>query len=359
MANHIFFHDDLDGIVSTAMYMLYSKEWPSRLHPVSSTMRGKKFSHFFNAAKGQGGTNVILDYEHCAGVDVWIDHHYDQSFGDNPINTKSITYDHRARSAVALVAKRFACEEAHKELVSDLETIDSCGYENVDMIFTDTSPIMNIRSYLEIGCPSEMAICRIAEVMCNLKLDVYSSAYLMKINSYYTKELKKNAVKIKNDMLVAGGVSIVNQKNSNKFPRYSEFLVNPEVRYSIRTTNIGNGNVRISVGSNQWHDQKNDTNIGSLFLSNKHGLEITQWGGHFGVAGGIVKESGMPEFLDVISTILNKEDGMEKYAVDVSDPVEKKAVEFVKTGEVKSISEGRSMAANLEEGVEKTDECKQ
>jgi hypothetical protein len=173
-------------------------------------------------------------------------------------------------------------------------------------------------------------------------MNISEANYLMRINSYYVKELEKNAMKIKNSIVLSKWISIVNQKRENQYPRYSELLINPKIKYCIRITNIGN-NIKISIGYNRWHHLKNECNIGKSI-----GFDyVTESGGHFNVGSAIIKSDFVDRFIDDISRILNEEDDMEKYAVDKNDPVEKKAEELVKTGEAKNIFEARKEASNV------------
>ena len=347
--HHIFFHDDIDGIISAALYLYYNKEAQARLYPVSSTMRGERFASFFNQIiKGRGGKKIILDYEYNENADLWIDHHFDSDFGDFIVSGKKIEYNSKSLSAAKLVEIHFSKEESdlHSDLLNDVDIIDSCGYKSIDQVFKDVKPIMVLRAYLEQISPNEttyMIYCRIVEIinMCNLDID--DAIYRLRISSYYVKELEKNAMKIKNSMVLSEKISIVNQKNIHQFPRYAEFLVSPDIKYSIRTMNIGNNYLKISIGYNRWHKEKNQFNLGKI----RNFDLVKQWGGHYNIGSGVILESNINEFIDITSKMLNDEEDceMEKYAVDKADPVEKKAEELIKIGEAKNLSDARGIAS--------------
>lgn len=339
--NHVFFHDDIDGIISAAIYMHYNKDVKCRLYPVTSTMRGEKFITFFNQIlKGKTGKRVILDYQYHKDVDLWIDHHFNPDFGEAVISSEKFEYNTKSPSAARLVYKKYGSENKYNELIEDVDMIDSCGYSSVNQIFKDTNSIMLINAYLEVASPNDMSICRIVEMINSCDLDIYEAAYLLMINSYYVKELEKNANKIKNAIVISKKISIVNQKNTNQYPRYSEYLLYPEVKYAIRITNIGNGNLKIGIGYNKWHNEKNELNLGKICYP-----DVTKsWGGHFNIGSGVIHEDNLNSFVDMISKLLNDEvEEMEKYGVDQSDPVEQKATELVKTGEAKNVTDARKV----------------
>lgn len=347
--NHIFFHNDIDGIISAALYMHYNKNQKCRLYPVTSIMRGKKFDDFFTQiVKGKDDKKIILDYQYNKNADLWIDHHFNTELGDCTISSEKINYNPKALSAAGIVDSVLSKTHLFPDLIEDVDVIDSCSYKSVNEIFKDTKPIMVLNAYIEQMFPNDMVYCRIVEMINSCNLNIFEANYLMRINSYYVKELEKSAMKIKNSIVISKWISIVNQKRENQYPRYSEYLVNPELKYCIRITNIGNGNVKVSIGYNKWHILKNEFNIGKTI-----GFDyVQQSGGHFNVGSALMKETYVDRFIDDISKILNKEDDLEKYAVDKEDPVEKKAEELVKTGEVKNISEGRKEASKLETAVE-------
>lgn len=341
--NHVFFHDDIDGIVSAALYMNQYKDKKFRLYPVSSVMRGKKFDDFFTQIiKGKNDKKIILDYQYHNDADIWVDHHFNREFGDCIVRSERINYNPKAKSAASIVDDFILKNHLLLDLIEDVNMIDSASYKSVEQVFKDTIPIMVLRAYLEQIFPNDMVYCRIVEMINNCNMDISEANYLMRINSYYVKELEKSAMKIKNSMVLSKLISIVRQKRVDQYPRYAEYLTNPEIKYSIRISNIGN-NIRVSVGYNPWHPLKNEFNIGKII-----GFDyVTESGGHFNVGGALIKNEYAERFIDDISKILNEEDDMEKYAVDKNDPVEKKAEELVKTGGAKNIFEARKEASNV------------
>ena len=348
--HHVFYHDDIDGIISASLYLHYNKNMQSRLYPVTSIMRGEKFDSFFNQIiKGKDGKKIILDYQYNKQADLWIDHHFNPEFGECIIDNDKMLYDNKSESAASLVYDRFTSKNIEDEtvlmekLLNYVDIIDSCSYTSVRQVFKDYEAIMILRAYLEMTNPNDMTLCRIVEMISDSRMDVDNAIYRLRINSYYIKELEKSALKIKNSAILAKKIAITYERRVKQFPRYSEFLVFPEIKYNIRIINIGNGNIKFQLGYNPWHTEKNAFNLGKISKFNY----VINSGGHFNVGAGIIKESDVERFVDDISQILNEEDDtMEKYAVDKEDAVEKTAEDLVKTGQANNITEARKLAVN-------------
>jgi hypothetical protein len=205
--------------------------------------------------------------------------------------------------------------------------------------------MMILRAFLERTFPAEMTFCRVAEVIANSDMNVGEALFRLKIDSSHVVELEKNATQIKSEIVVNQNLSIVRQKRINQFPRYAEYFVLPEIKYALRLTPVGGSNIYFQIGFNNWQKESNDFNIGSFLNDLQKNKLIVNGGGHLNVGAGIVRESLVEKFIDVVSIMLNEEESMEKYAVDSTDGVEKKAAEMVKEGSAKNLNDARKLAA--------------
>ena len=306
-------------------------------------MRGEKFNTFYNnIVKAKNDKDIILDYQYNKNADLWIDHHFNPEFGDCEVYNEKVYYNPKSLSAAHLVKSFFDTNNNFSDLICYVNVIDSATYKSVSQIFNDSCAVMQLRAYLEQNHLDDMIYCRIVEMIDTCDMGIDDAMYRLRIGSYYIRELTKKALKIKNSMIIAKKISITNQKVIKQFPTYSEYLISPEIKYTVRLTNIGNGNIKFSVGYNQWHEEKNMFNLGKLVH-----LDYTPVsGGHFNIGSGIVKEIDLNKFIDYISKTLNEEEDscMEKYAVDKNDIIEKTADELVKTGEAKNMPEARVLA---------------
>jgi hypothetical protein len=295
LINHIFFHDDLDGIISAAIFLDYKLRTEIgslyRLYPVSSFIRGEKFNKIFSTiTKNNYNKKIILDYQYHKDADLWIDHHYNSEFGECSIHNENIVYDPKSKSAAALtIALTGQVWSMSQSQINIINMIDSGDYTSVNQIFKDKGPIMILRAYLEKVCPSEMMYSRVVEVVANSYMNIENALIKLKIDSSCVVELEKNAFQIKKSMVIIKNMSIVHQKRVNQFPRYSEYFNVPSLKYSLRLTHIGNQNIYFQLGYNNWQDKSNNFNIGKI-LSELENEYVIRAGGHFNVGAGVIKE---------------------------------------------------------------------
>jgi len=338
--NHVFFHNDVDGIMSAALFLCYqvNREFDYResiLYPVQSTMRGGSIQKTIDKIP-KNESIAILDFEFNPMADIWFDHHFSEQLGPNRVNTGKIFYDSSAKSAVEIIAKEFEFKDVGS-IIDMVNMIDSASYPDVKFIFESDHPLMILRAYLETAFPSDMMYARIVEVIMANGCDVEKSLRKMRIDYSCVRNIRNLASKISKDMLVFGKCSVVHQTRQNLFPRYAEYYAKPETQYAMRISLSGPNQKYIQVGHNQWCGKKNTINLGEFMRK----LSYVRGGGHFNVAAGVILNSDEEKFLDDVDVLFNGED-MEKYGVDPKDPVEEKAQEMVKTG--MDISDAREKA---------------
>lgn len=364
--HHIVFHDDVDGIVSAALYLHnHVGDGSYRLYPIMSSNRGEKFNDIVRDMRLTGSDRlVVLDYESHPRADLWVDHHWDRRMGDEPVHNDKIHYDPSAKSAARLVHD--GRPERHPPyndaFLATVEMIDQAAYRTVEQIFTDTHPLMILRAHLERSFPSEMMKSRVVEMLSRTHFDVKEANYRLKLDASCVRDLKADVYKAKRDMTIFGGISVIHQRRPNQFPRYAEFMIRPETRYAVRVSRIGNRLLYLQIGYNKWFNVRNDVNIGSMLNQMRY---LVKGGGHYNVGGGLLKESDEDRFLDDLDITLNGReelphmkdgDEMEKVGVDrEADPVEAKAEEMVKSGEAESLPEARETVLSDSEQPESKD----
>ena len=351
-AHHLFFHDDVDGIIGASLFLKNHIKGKYRLYPVSSSWRGDKFNELISSLFIKpGDKKVIIDYQYHPKCDIWIDHHFNESFGECEIKNSKMIYNPKSQSAARLVFDYGVMINGIESIDYDtsflyqVDIIDSASYKSVEQIFSDKSPIMILRAFLERTFPADMTYCRIVELIAGNNMNIKDALWVLRIGAYYVNELELEAMKIKDSVIVSNKISILNQRRKNQFPRYAEYLALPDIKYSIRMTNVGNNNTYFQIGFNVFQKESNDINIG-FEVSKLQKTIITSGGGHYNVASGMMKSEMENAFIDEVSKILNNEEtNLEKYAVDSTDPIEEKAKEMVKTGEVANISKAREKAS--------------
>lgn len=349
MIHNIAFHADIDGIFCAALTLRQcGKNY--RLYPLLSSSRGEKFQGLVNSMNLQKDDKLyVMDFEYHPRADLWVDHHNNMSMGAAPINNNKTAYDPSSASAFSLLASHHDAKDC-AGVVEIVNMIDMAQYPSVKFIFTDDSPAMIIRAYLERAFPSDMLFSRIAEAVASLDFDLDAVISRFHFTDECVTKLRQDANKAKEFMEIYGNFSLVRQRRTSQFPRYSEAFVKPEVKYNVRISSLTKGKWHLQVGYNVWSEENNDINIGK-FLSK---LDYIRGGGHFHVGGGLLFDSDVEKFIDDFDKLVNpeKEEEMEKYGVDKeSDSFEKAADDMVKTGEAKDIDEARKKIDEKQEEV--------
>lgn len=356
MRKCIVFHADVDGVFCAALYMNLKIESDDsyKLYPVFSSFRGQKFSGIVRSMNLKKDDELLIfDFENHNRSDYWVDHHPDISLGDQNVISNKILYTPRTQSAFEPLFNEIGNKEEKfmKDIIKDVNMIDSASYPSVEYVANDTSPIMIIRAALENASPSDNSLyCRMVEVLANTNFNLQETISRMNLDYNVVKNTKSRMKDIKKYATIHNKISIVRQKRVAEFPRYSECLMMPDVKYNIRITPIFNQTL-IQIGYNKWHKEENTFDIGRFFSY----LRYVKGGGHFNVGGGTIMFShNVEKLLDNFSKACGNEEqegneqegNMEKYGVDKKlDQVEKKADEMVKSGEFTNINEAREAAS--------------
>jgi len=358
---HLFYHDDIDGIVSAAMIMnTFFRGHVYRLYPVKSSIRGDKFNSLIESlVRTDGDIVVIVDYQYHEKSELWIDHHFNDDLKDNELHDGKRFYNSKAKSAARVIYNWFQNTPILKgtvdqHIVDIVDMIDSAGYKTVDYIFSSSEPLMILKAYLErLSIFVDSTYNRVVELIRFYNFDIQKVLFTLGVDYGIIAELKRSADTIKNNMVIYGAMSITEMNRLYAYPRYSEYLVKPSLKYSIRIVHLGGDRVQADVGFNKWLGEPCKIHIGQLLGSLDYPIS---GGGHQTVGGAIFLESEIERFIDDMCVHMNEpEEDMEKYGVDENDPVEKEAEEMVKTGETKTKDEAREKITSKEEGDPKGD----
>jgi oligoribonuclease NrnB/cAMP/cGMP phosphodiesterase (DHH superfamily) len=384
--HHVVFNDDIDGIISTAIYLHdFIRTDTYRLYPVSTTNKGEKFEALVKSMRLKPEIDflVILNYENHRRSNLWIDHHWSKIMGDEPVKNNKIIYDPQSKSTARLVHEmtgpKAIIQKYSEKFLNMVDTIGKSDYKSVTFIFNDTHPLMILRAYIERSHHSEMMFGRIIEMISGTHFDFRKTLYQLRLNRKIIWDLKKEAEKVRREILIIGSFSVIRQSRPGKFPRYSEFYIIPKIKYSLRFSTISKEKVYFQIGCNKWHQEENDVDIGKMLSSMSY---LIKGGGHYGAGGGIIEQEHCERFLDDLSLTLNKENiledqnqtegapagepsaehpaesnEMEKNGVDANDPVESEAAEKVASGEADNMSEGREQAAESQGEVPASEEA--
>lgn len=348
----LFLHNTL-GHDRTADYIL---------HPVQSQSRDSIDEKVKTARKHRDERIVIIDYQYSPHADLVIDHHYSKALGDKFVKNDKLIYDPKAQSCVQVVydhIQNYKCttsasDNGMVDLTSDImkavkisNMIDTAKYPDRNFFFNSEEPTMILNHYISSQPFNENVYNRIVELLWRNCLDIERVLYCLNVNTpSILFKVRKSAKELSKYMTKVGDISISYLKRRNQYPRYSEFYLNNDIRYTIRVWPVGDNRFQVECGYNEWHEKANPFNIGN-FASEQHfqGFVISG-GGHFNIGACIIINNKVDAYIDELTkTInLNNKDGsmtMEKYGVSPDDPVEKKADELVKTGQQKNKTDAR------------------
>ena len=385
MKNHILFHDDIDGIVTAAMFVgsIAHENNTIRLQPVKSSMRGDKFETLMHGliSKHPEDNVVILDYQYHPLCNVWVDHHNGKEFLGlskeeivSAYNSKTIIYKKGAKSSARVLYDFFNntnsissrrsvyfYDASIGDILNMTDMIDTASYHDVDFVFNSKHPMMILRAYLEnIKLSVDNTYSRIVESVHSNSFNFDNVLFSLGIDDSEIYTLRKTAFKISKRMTINVNVSISYCNTLYEFPRYSEYFVNKDLPFSIRVMNLGGGRTLFDVSMNPWSKHSDEVHIGNFLSSLTYPFS---GGGHKGVGGAVVNGSDVDQCINEVTNYLNGGESMEKYAVDGCDSVEKKANEIVKqaSDEGKSITvdEARKQAVESEGSSDVQGESKQ
>lgn len=304
---HIFFHNDIDGVFASALFAERTgtfKDMQYVLHSVSTAMRGEKLRAMIDKIKDE--PFFIFDFQYHEKAGLWIDHHQSEQIGREPILNESICYDGGARSATNLVGKYLQSLSVQlspecESMIRAADMIDSADYPTVEFIFRDKSPAMIMRAFFEFSYPTEMMFCRSIETLVACGLNIEKTNKVLNIDSSYVEAIEHQALKTKDKIEVYNKFSVIRQKYSYQYPRYSEhYSVN--TKYNVRVSEESKTEHRVSISYNRWSKEKSNFNIGAFCVANK--LIKKGGGGHYNIGGGVIDKTKLDEFLDQLSETL-------------------------------------------------------
>ena len=348
---HIVFHDDIDGIVSAAIFLRHTVKGSSyRLYPVASSQRGRLGKLVDSMGLETNDFLAILDYEFHPMANLWVDHHFNRTIGPLPVINDKVMYNPTYASAARLLYDNLLTKQTYPNaFLKHVDMIDSAGYPTVQYAFTNNHPLMMLRAYLEINRKTEHLLCRVVETIAKTCFDLPDAMFRVCIDYRSVKSMSDLAVKSKKFTTVFQNTSLIMQKRPEQFPRYSEFLNLSSIQYTIRISPIDGQTSIVQIGYNNWHKKKNSLNIGE-FCHNS--IYLKSGGGHYNVGGGQIKKDNIGSFIESSIITFNGEGSMEKYGVDKEDPIEQKAAGLVKTGSAGDIEKAREQVTEKETDID-------
>ena len=277
---HLYYHDDLDGTASGAVFLDFLRkrgddlvsftplEYNSQLEANPGGWENHDFQHPF----------VLVDFQYHPKADWWIDHHasafkkpeWQASFKEDDQHH----WDASAPSACGLVA-RFLHEHYGYELspaVADLVAV-------VDM--DDSAAYPTLASALELDSPGKQIQLLLGDT--ESKKDhgqylafrefliknfiVLGMEKIVRLPEYQPRIKKLQDQRRVSDALIQKLVSLQGkviyvEKNAatTHAARWAPYVVYPEAPYSVQISDKG-GEFKIGIGSNKWSKEKSTVDL--------------------------------------------------------------------------------------------------
>lgn len=324
----IFYHNDTDGIVGAALWLHnnigHDRTVEYRLHAVQSQNRVNFDQRVKEARKHKDDRIIVIDFAYSVHANLTIDHHYNPDLGNDLIKNDSLIYNPKLKSCVRAIYDNFQDYKCNtlknnkgilgkvngsiEDIVDVCDMVDSAGYPDRKFFFESNHPIMILTHYINVQPLNEVIYGRIVELLWNNCLDVEKVLRILNINpDSVLKKVKKSARDMNKHLVKFEYISVTTVGRPNQFPRYAEFYLNEEIRYTIRTFNVGDGRWQVQCGYNNWCDVDNTFNIGMFAKDQeKKGLAITG-GGHFNVGSAIINIQNREKYIDLLMESIRKE----------------------------------------------------
>ncbi len=298
---HLYYHDDLDGVASGAIFFFFLKKRGDDIISFTPLEYGINFDDKSSAWENFAFKipSILVDFRYHPKVDWWIDHHasafakseWQASYKDDGQHH----WNPKAPSACGLVA-RFLSENHAYELSEKIQRLvvvvdmdDSAGYptlesaleldsasKKIHLLLGDTEMKKNHATYLAFR---EFLIKNIISVGMDVitEMDEYSSRIAL------LRDQRISADLLSQENAQLRGKVIFSNKNgaAAHSSRWSVYQKYPEAPYSVQIIDKGS-EFKVGIGSNKWSKEKPVIDLGSIARS--HG-----GGGHFGVGALVVK----------------------------------------------------------------------
>lgn len=248
---------------------------------------------------------ILLDFRYHPGADFWFDHHLgtfvSKKWQDDFANDATHYFGPKFKSCCGLIishlGKQFGYQLSSriKELGKWADIVDSASYKSAKQAIELKESGLRLALFLD----DDSHPLHQSEIIRRLVSEPISK--IVKL-PFIIKELKKldqeaeKARKIFKNISTLKGKAMLVDTTKTKFfvPRYLDYFLHPQIRYSVRVERVDNG-LHISVGENPWKKMPRKISIGEML--GKYG-----GGGHKGV-GGVTRKT-KPEILKIAEEVI-------------------------------------------------------
>jgi len=279
MKQVVFYHNDLDGVMCAAGYLIGTGT-SAVLRPARS-----KYRQSLVAERPEGFDRVVvLDFAYSKHADLWIDHHRYEKFKWN--DGVEVHFNPHAKSAFEIVSQIYNVGE---EYVGDVNLHDSAAYTDFDYVFCSLDPSNVLRTYIE-QCTSDSQINMLVLSLVNNKLNMAQSIVDLEIDGGAILKADRDKVdaRLSEGFSMVNGVGVLFVEENAPIPRYAEYYRNPEMQYCIKYTESG-GRLTIRLSRNPLIES--NLSMTEVLI----GAGVGNAGGHASISGGSIRSMEEPE----------------------------------------------------------------
>ncbi len=309
MNHRIFYHQDLDGIMSSILYIKLLKDsgdTKSKFLMESVNYNLTNWQELDLEKKYSSEFLIVLDFLYNPSIDFWVDHH--ASGWGKIVPTEFVgNFDPSARScaeAIFLMKNRnkFLDEQLIFEIVKEVNMVDSALYPSIDDVYNPKTFGPKFR-LAEMEDADENYRQEIIKMFSNDRTLLYRllDGYLpWSVEWRYSKIQNKLEEGYREFVKVAkleDDIVTFEIPKYHKFDRYFPFRWKPESIYTayIRDMSYFGKGWHVAISQNPWNQEKRRHNIKEI--CEKYG-----GGGHEGV-GGIHIDQSMDRARQVLSEV--------------------------------------------------------
>lgn len=243
----------------------------------------------------------VLDFPWHPMADIWIDHHRTNAL-NVPESKRKYLLTQLDSAAEAVAVYLTDTDKSYTESVNTtwalswVGRIDSAKYSSAIEYYNCDNPWLILRLLTDYDKQAHRTA-RIAELLAHNDMDAQRVVDIIGGTKKIVDKFQSDIRSTEPAIVVSGSVGLIITRHRNDFPRFAEYICRPDIKFSIRVTNLDGGR-EIRVGKNPWHP-KNDIDIGAIMAE----ICPNNGGGHPGVGGAIVEED---EYQGVIDRILER-----------------------------------------------------
>lgn len=285
----LFFHDDLDGRASAAVFIDFlrsKKSRVARLIPVEHDLKDiwlKKDA--LNRIAGTKKLNpaIIVDFPYHPQATFWYDHHpgairlpeWEAKYQPSAFKRLETTYASACHLVYDSLIQEFGYVPAPhiKELVRWADVVDSARYKNPFQTFALREPALQVSSFISAEAAEAAkrgertdALAWLIELMATHGIDRASrDKRVQDVIVRVREDSKKSLSFYRKNLIVNGIVAIIDTSDlETRKLRYAPYYLSNTAIFALAISHRADDSYIIQVGVSPWKRERNSFNIGGI-----------------------------------------------------------------------------------------------